>query len=111
MKTSAKIATVALGLAVVLGGAASASADTNWQANHPRREEVNDRLARQNHRITVERRDGELTRGQAHALRVRDRTIRAQERVLASEHHGRLTRGEQRRLNREENGVGRRIGG
>ncbi|HLZ84492.1 MAG TPA: hypothetical protein VKQ54_13085 [Caulobacteraceae bacterium] len=110
MKTSVKIATLAMGLAVVVAGATSASADTRWQSHHPRREEVNSRLARQNHRITVERREGELTRGQAHALRAEDRGIRSQERFYASRNGGHITRAEQRRLNREENGVSGQIG-
>ena len=110
MKTSVKIATVAVGLAVLVAGATGASADTRWQAHHPRREEVDNRLARQNHRITVERREGELTRRQAHGLRAEDRGIRNQERFYASRDGSHLTRGEQRRLNREENGVSGQIG-
>jgi hypothetical protein len=111
MNTSVKIATLVMGLAVVLAGATSASADTRWQSHHPRREEVNTRLARQNHRITAERRQGELTGRQAHELRAEDRGVRAQERFYASRHGGHITRAEQHRLNREENGVGRQIGG
>ena len=110
MKTSIKIATVAMGLAVLVAGATGASADTRWQAHHPRREEVNNRLARQNHRITVERREGELTRRQAHELRAEDRGVRNQERFYASRDGGHITRAEQRRLNHEENGVSGQIG-
>ena len=110
MNTSVKIAGLAMGLAVVLAGATSASADTRWQSHHPRREEINTRLARQNHRITVERRQGELTGRQAHELRAEDRGVRAQERFYASRHGGHVTRAEQHRLNREENGVSRQIG-
>jgi hypothetical protein len=109
MNTKAKFATVALGLAVVLAGAGGASADTTWQTHHPRREEVNNRLARQNHRITVERREGELTRRQAHELRAEDRGVRARERFYASRDGGHVSRAEQRRLNHEENGVSRQI--
>ena len=111
MNTSVKIATLAMGLAVVLAGATSVSADTRWQSHHPRREEVNSRLARQNHRITVERRQGELTGRQAHELRAEDRGVRAQQRFYASRHGGHITRAEQHRLNHEENGVSRQIGG
>ena len=110
MNTKAKFATVALGLAVVLAGATGASADTRWQAHHPRREEVNHRLARQNHRIMVERREGELTGRQARALHAEDRGIRTQEQVFASRDHGHITGAEQSRLNREENAVSRQIG-
>jgi hypothetical protein len=111
MNTSVKIAALAMGLAVVLAGATSASADTPWQSHHPRREEVNTRLLRQNHRITVERREGELTRRQAHELRTDDRGVRNQERFYASRDRGHITKAQQRRLNREENGVSRQIGG
>jgi hypothetical protein len=110
MKTSAKIATLAIGLAVVLAGATGASADTDWQAHHPRREEVNNRLARQNHRIRVEHREGELTGRQARELHAEDRGLRNQERFYASRNGGRITRAEQHRLNREENGVSGQIG-
>jgi uncharacterized protein HemX len=111
MNTSTKFASMAMGLAVVLAGATGASADTGGQAHHPRRTEVNARLERQNHRITMAHREGKLTRRQAHELRAEDRGIRARERVYASSHQGRLTRGEQHRLNREQNGVSRQIGG
>jgi hypothetical protein len=111
MKTSAKFATVALGLAVVLVGAGGASAETQWQAHHPRRVEVNHRLARQDHRIMAERRDGQLSGRQARQLHAEDRGVRAQERFYASRDHGHVTRAEQRRLNHEENGVSRQIRG
>ncbi len=48
--------------------AAPASADNAWQAHHSRREQVNNRLARQNWRIHGEVREGEMTRGQAARL-------------------------------------------
>jgi len=110
MNTKTKFATVALGLAVVLAGATGASAETRWQDHHPRRVEVNHRLARQDHRIRVERREGELTGRQARELHAEDRGIRAQERFDASRDRGHITRAEQRRLNHEENGVSRQIG-
>jgi hypothetical protein len=110
MNTSLKFAALAMGLAVALAGTGSALADTPWQAHHPRREEVNDRLARQNHRIAMERREGELTGRKVHELRAEDRGIRNQERDYASRRHGRITRAERRHLNWEENGVSRQIG-
>lgn len=100
------------GLALVLAaGAASGSyADTPWQTAHPRREQVDGRLARQDRRITAERREGDLTPLQAAYLHAKDRGIRAQERFDASRHGGHLTQAEQHRLNREENSVSRQIG-
>lgn len=111
MKTRIKLAVLGLSLAALVGASAgTASADTRWQAHHPRREEVNARIMRQSHRITMERREGELSRGQAHALRTEDRGIRAQQRFDASHHRGHLTKREQHQLNRQENGVSRQIG-
>ena len=90
--------------------AAPAMADTAWQANHPRREEVNSRLANQNARIHQEVRSGEISHNQAARLHRTDRRIRTQERRMAARHGGHLTKHEQHRLNREENHVSRRIG-
>ncbi len=110
MKDSIKIAIAALGMATSLAAASVASATTTWQADHPRRAEVNARLDRLQHRIAVERRDGQLSRNEAHRLRREERHIRAQERRMAFRDGGRITRGEQRRLNREENRISRRLG-
>lgn len=110
MKSAFKLALLGLSLAATVAAATGASADTRWQDHHPRRVEVNSRLVRQNHRITHERREGELTMAQAHELRAQDRGIRAQERFDASRDHGHITRAEQRRLNHEENGVSGEIG-
>src|SRR5215469_2823428 len=89
---------IAVGATIGLGSVASASADTLWQRQHPRREEVNNRLGHLNHRITVERREGEITAMQAHYLRHEDHAIRAQERFDAHFNHGHITRAEQRAL-------------
>jgi hypothetical protein len=112
--TSSKSPRLALGLAavalaVVLGTASSASAGT-WSQNHPRRAEVNDRLAIQNFRINRELREGEISYRQARALHAEDRAIRQQERAMAFARGGSISRGEQRLLNREENFVSRQIG-
>ena len=90
--------------------ATSASADTRWEMNHPRRDQVNDRLENQNRRIHQEVREGEMSRARARYLHAEDRSIRAQERYYASRQGGHITRGQQRRLNREENRVSRQIG-
>ena len=101
-----------LGAAMIamLAGTTGANAATAWQKEHPRRTEVNMRLAQQNRHITEERREGELTRTGARDLRAQDRGLRAEERLDASRDRGHITRGEQRRLNRQENGVSREIG-
>ncbi len=99
--------------AVVLTGSlvgVASAADTPFQKNHPRREQVNARLANQNKRIHQEVKEGELTRGQAVALHKEDGQIRAEERLMASQNGGHITKLEQRTLNQQENAVSKQIG-
>jgi len=100
----------AAGLTMAVGVAGAASAETQWQYNHPRRVEVNERLHDLNRSISNDRRDGELNNYQAHRLRERLHMIRFQERYFARRDGGHLTHWEQRRLNGEENGIRYRIG-
>ncbi len=111
MTIKKNILLAAMGLVLAAGAATGASADTPWQASHPRREEVNARLHNQNVRIRDERREGDLNARQAFRLHRADRHIRHQERVYARNHGGHISRAEQLRLNREENRVGRHIPG
>jgi hypothetical protein len=104
-----RIAIAILSLGVVAGTADLASAK-NWDQKHPRRAEVNGRLAVQNLRIKQERHEGDLTRKQAHTLRSDDRTIRKEERFMAGQNGGHITRAEKRALNQQENKVSRKIG-
>lgn len=100
-KTLARNALLAaVGLAVVAPTGAVAG---NWGAHHPRREQVNDRLQNLNRKIRQERREGDLTKAQAQALRKEDRTIRAEERDMAKLNNGHITKAEQRVLNQQEN--------
>ena len=99
-------AIVAAFASLVVGGAASAE---TWSQAHPRRAEVNHRLAIQNLRIRTERQEGLLSGSQARALHRQDRFIRSEERFMASQHGGHITRAEQRALNQQENGVSRKI--
>src|SRR5262245_55410792 len=94
-------------VAALLLSATPAFAD--WAANHPRRVEVNQRLANQNARIRAGVRDGQLSYAQARQPRREDRAIRSEERAFAAIHHGHITPGEQRLLNRQENAVSRQI--
>jgi hypothetical protein len=93
----------AMGLVLTLGAASTASAETAWQAHHPRRVEVNHRLHNINRDIRHERREGELTARQAWRLHHAAHRVRVQERRFAARHHGHLTRAEQWRLNHREN--------
>jgi hypothetical protein len=93
-----------------LAGKALADTDTKWQQEHPRREQVNNRLANQNKRINQERREGEITKGQAQKLHAEDHAIRREERAMASTNHGHITKTEQKALNQQENQVSKQIG-
>ena len=104
-----KAALAALGALFVAGAAAPAFAETWWERHHPRRDEINDRIAHQERRITQERREGEISRGQARAMREQLRGVRAEERADAALHHGHITRFEQAQLNRDLNATGREI--
>jgi len=103
------IALVVVGVFAV-GMAGSAMADTPWQRSHPRREQVNNRLNRQNARIHHEVKEGDLTHQQAHQLHEQDHQIRQEERDMASQNGGHITRLEQQTLNQQENHVSQEIG-
>ena len=86
------------------------AADTKWEKNHPRRDQVNDRLSHQNARIKNEVKEGEMTHAQARALHRKDRQIRREERAMASQNGGHITKTEQKVLNQQENAVSKQIG-
>ncbi len=92
----------------LLASAGTASA-ADWQKTHPRRAEVNHRLANQDKRINTERREGEISGQQAHALHAEDHSIRHEERSMASLDNGHITKADQRALNQQENAVSRQI--
>ena len=97
-------------LAISAFCAAPASAETQWQKDHPRRAEVNGRLANQDRRINKEVKSGQITKAQGAQLHKEDRQIRREERVMASQNGGHITKQEQRTLNQQENGVSHQIG-
>lgn len=99
------IATGLLGASI-----AAASAQSNWDATHPRREQVNDRLQNQNQRIKQEVREGEISKGQARQLHQEDHAIRQEERAMSSVNGGHITKTEQKALNQQENAVSQQIG-
>ena len=90
--------------------AADKDKDTQWEKNHPRREQVNDRLANQNRRIHEEVKEGEMTKAQAARLHKEDRNIRKEEQLMASQNGGHITKAEQHVLNQQENKVSAQIG-
>src|SRR5277367_829842 len=96
-------------LAVLTTVAGTASAETTWQKNHPRREQVNHRLANQNNRIHNDVKNGTLTKNQAAALHHEDHQVRQEERDMASQNGGHITKPEQHVLNQQENGISNQI--
>ena len=104
-----KLFVVAASLAALVSVGSPAMAKT-WAQKHPRQHEV---LAREHHqirRINQERREGELTRGQARALRAGDRAIAREDHADARANGGYITRAEQRQINQQENAQSAAIG-
>ena len=89
--------------------ATGAQAQTRWQAHHPWRTADNARLRNQNRRITAGVRDGQLSHGQARALRSDDRAIRGEERADSAVNGSHLTGGDQRAITAQENADSRAI--
>ncbi|HTD13159.1 MAG TPA: hypothetical protein VK676_13930 [Steroidobacteraceae bacterium] len=110
LKSVRTVLTVAAATFALSGLATNAMADTKWQKDHPRREQVNNRLKNQNKRIHQEVKEGELSKGQAAKLHREDRSIRREERTMASTNGGHITKTEQKALNQQENQVSKQIG-
>ena len=102
-----KLAAVA---ALAFSFAGTASAQTNWDATHPRRVEVNHRLANQDRRIHQEVREGDMSHAEAARLHRDDHQIRQEERDMASQNGSHITRREDYALNQQENRVSGQIG-
>jgi CRISPR/Cas system-associated endoribonuclease Cas2 len=109
-KNTALVSLSAALLLALSAGAMAADNATQWQKDHPRRAEVNARLANQNKRIHNEVKEGDLSHTQAATLHKDDRQIRQEERDMASQNGGHITKSEQRTLNQQENAVSRQIG-
>ncbi len=98
-------------LMIALFGITSSSfAQTNFDRTHPRRAEVNGRLARQDARIHKEVKEGEMNRAKAARLHRDDRSVRREEQRMASRDRGHLTARDKAKLNHRENRISRRIG-
>ena len=102
--------TVLIAVLTSLIAVSSAMAETKFEQNHPRRDQVNDRLKNQDHRINHEVKEGEITKQQAHQMHKEDHHIRHEEQRMASQNGGAITTQEQNKLNRQENGVSKQIG-
>ncbi|SMC24291.1 hypothetical protein SAMN02745857_01821 [Andreprevotia lacus DSM 23236] len=110
MKTTMLVGNAILVGVLGLAFSTSAMAETAWQKAHPRRTEVNQRLANQDRRINKEVKEGEITKQQAHGLHKQDRQIRQEERDMASQNNGHITKSEKKVLNQQENSVSKEIG-
>lgn len=95
-----------ISLAALVG---TASAEDTWQKNHPRRTQVNHRLANQNKRINTDVKDGTMSKSQAAAVHHEDHQVRQEERDMASQNGGHITKSEQNVLNQQENGISNQI--
>jgi len=100
---------VTAGFIMSTGVSSVHAGETTWQKNHPRRTEVNQRLANQNARINQGVKNGTLTKPQAAQLHKEDRQVRQEERDMASQNGGHITKQEQRTLNQQENKVSGQI--
>ena len=110
MRTVAKGMLTGIAALVVLASTAgSVMAETTWQKNHPRRTQVNSRLAKQNKRIHQDVKNGTLTKGQAATLHKDDWQVRQEERDMASQNGSHITKSEQKVLNQQENGISKEI--
>jgi hypothetical protein len=99
-------AAVLVSLAALAG---TASAETTWQKNHPRRTQVNHRLAKQDKRIHQDVKNGTLSKSQAANLHRQDHQVRQEERDMASQNGGHITKPEQKVLNGQENKISGQI--
>jgi hypothetical protein len=99
-----------LATATVVPAIASERHDGHFDRHHPRRDQVMDRTQRQNHRITHQVREGDLTHAQAHALRHSDHAVAAQQRADARANGGYITRAQQKSLNQLLDSNSRQIG-
>jgi hypothetical protein len=109
MLNSARKLSFAAMLVSLAGLVGTASAETTWQKNHPRRTQVNHRLANQDKRIHQDVKNGTLNKAQAANLHHEDHQVRQEERDMASQNGGHITKSEQRALNGQENSLSNQI--
>lgn len=110
LKSVRTVLTVAAASFALSGLATNAMAETQWQKDHPRRTEVNQRLNNQNQRIHNEVKSGQISKARAAKLHHEDHALRTEERTMASTDHGHITKTDQRALNQQENQVSKQIG-
>ena len=101
-------------LATIISAASFAQAGPGHQRthikNHPRVNEVNKRIDNQEKRITEERKEGDLTKGQAVHDRKNLKAINQEKRDMRKTDNGHLTKTEQKALNQQLNKNSKKIG-
>jgi len=106
MKFKSKVLILA-GMCCMVLGSSLATAQT--VPDHPRVNEVNQRLDNQQARINQGLANGTMTGKQAARDEAHDANIAKRESIDEAKHNGHLTKGEQQRLNKSENKNSRRI--
>ena len=110
LKHPGKAVLIVMLTSFIAATATSAMAETKWEKHHPRRDQVNDRLQKQNQRIHHEVKEGDMTQQQARRLHKDDRQVRQEERDMAHQNGGAITKSERSTLNQQENGISKQIG-
>ena len=72
-----------------------------WAKDHPRRVEVNKRLANQHKRVNQKVANGTMSQDTATTLKKEDHQIRQEERGMAAQNGGHITKQEQQTLNQQ----------
>jgi hypothetical protein len=109
MELKRKILIAVLGLMASGAVLSTASAETRFDAVHPRQAEVLHRAAHQRHLIRMERREGKISPAKAHRLLVRERAVVREDRAMARANGGHITKVEQKTLNHQETVTRRHI--
>lgn len=99
------IAAAALAMMV----AATSGACAGWVGRHPARAHVDARARSQQHRITEERREGDLTHEQAVGLRQQVHSTRLEAHNDAVANGGHLTGSQARQIQQEQNSTSAQI--
>ncbi|HSV02717.1 MAG TPA: hypothetical protein VLI41_05880 [Phenylobacterium sp.] len=103
---AATIGALACGAAVT-----SASAETRWEYNHPRQDQVLDRSQHQRAVIRHEEATGRISHRRAQVLLAKERRLAMTEHRMARRNGGYLTAAQQHRLVRQETRLGHKIRG
>jgi hypothetical protein len=82
---------------------------TQAAGHHPRRAEVNTRLAHQNYRIDKKEEEGKMSAAEASKLHKQDHQIRQEEKDMASQDGCHITKQEKKTLNQQEDHVSKEI--